>query len=277
MQPSNVELTKIGNKERLMHLVERAQNIFKVCVRNYENDVIKFVEDIDRAVANPQQVNGWDRPWQNAEIVKLKVAAQKCQESKNVAEEAKDLTLKIAGSLAELSKEVYSLAEMIEECEEFANEFLALEDAVTAAIAKLDTKNNLSDSEQTLREKLDRQLFLVVDSSKVLMSLRPSANKQRENLADNIEGVTKIFFDEELPERKFKLQQEIDSFVGLIDDLHTKVVKTYESHNKIISELAGFIDSMDFTCKEIVFVVEDMLNGAKQQYTDTKNLLDSVS
>lgn len=276
MQPSNIELTKIGNKERLMHLVERAQNIFKVCVRNYENDVIKFIEDIDRAVANPLQIKGWKRSWQSAELTRLKISAKKCQESKSVAEEAKSLILKIADSVADLSQQVYFLVDKIAECEDFADEFSSLEGVVKAKLAKLDGKNKLSSSEQALRAELEHQLFLIVDSSDLLKSLRLGVNKQREEIANSIESVTEIFFDEELPERQFKLQQEIDSFVSLIDDLHTKVVKTYQSHNKILSELAGFIDSMDFTCKEIVFRVQEMLDGAKQQYANVKKTLASV-
>lgn len=277
MRHGDVELTKIGNKEKLRHLVERAQNVFKVCVRNYENDVIKFIEDIDRAVASPQTVQGWDRPWQATEITRLKVAVKKSQESKTIAEDAKKITLELADSLTEVSSGIYKLAELVDECENFADKFLELETKLKLEMQALKSKGDLSAKDQATYSALETKALLVDDSSYALKSLKPGTNKHRESLSENIDGIADLLLADEFPRQRIQVQQEIDSFVGLIDTLHTAVVQSYTDHNKVMKDLADFMQSMDFGCKELISVVQDMLASSREQYAEVSALLDSSS
>lgn len=273
MQPDDVQLTKIGNKEKLRHLVERAQNVFKVCVRNYENDVIKFVEDIDRAVASPQSVRGWERPWQATEITKLKIAVQKSHESKTIAQEAKQLTLQLADSLTEVSNDIFTLAELVDECEDYAGKFVELGVKLKLEMQALKSTGDLSAKDQATYKLFESKSLLVEDSSEALRSLRPGTNKHRESLSDNIDGIADLLLEDEFPEQKIQIQQEIDTFVSLIDNLHREVIKSYADYNKIIKDLDAFMQSMDFGCRELISVVQDMLISSREQYVEVSELL----
>ena len=277
MRPNDVELTKIGNKEKLRHLVERAQNVFKVCVHNYENDVIKFAEDIDRAVASPQTVTGWDRPWQATEVTKLKIAVQKSQDSKTIAEEAKQMTLQLADSLTAVSNDIFKLADLVDECEDYAEKFLKLEAKLKIEMQTIKSRGELSSADQIAYAELESKAFLVEDSSDALKSLRPETNKHRESLSENIDGIADLLLTDEFPQKKIQIQQEIDTFVGLIDSLHYEVVKSYTGYNKVMKDLADFMKSMDFGCRELISVVQDMLVISREQYAEVSALLDHKS
>lgn len=273
MENNKIELTLIANKERLSHLIEKAQNIFKVVAQNYENDVISFVDDLYLAIKYPLKVDGWERDWNTHEKSQLESSAIKCMETASIANAAKKTVMQLLENLNKLYVELSKFPSLGEKIDEFINKFNKYIFDFKVKIAFLESKSEISRQEDTWLQELKSNLFLLEDSLKVLEVLKPSIKNQRDELASNIENLAELFFADEIPLEKVHLQQQIEILIKVIDTLYTGVKDTYVHQNEIMSELSGFFSLLSDKCHGLLLAAEDIMQSSQDLCDKSERLL----
>ena len=273
MQNRKIELTAIGNKERLSHLVERAKNIFKVVAQNYDNEVITIVDDIYLAIKHPLKVTGWSHDWQADERNQLEKPYEKCMETMQIANDAKKSVAYLLKSLSDLHEEIYKLTISGEKTEEFIDKFGQYALDCKIKISYLDTKNTFSSNEQTWLDELKSNLALLEDSKDALEVVRPGIEKQRVELSASIENLAELFLTDEIPLEKINLEQEIKVITDLIDNLYAEVKNTYIKQSQLISDLGKLFYAMSERCHEILVVVESIIKTSKDLCNKSDRLI----
>ncbi len=273
MQNENVELTLLGDKERLSYVVERAQNIFKVVAQNYDNDVITLVDDIDLAIKYPLKVSGWDHEWELDEQSKLEDPYEKCIKTREIVNNAKKATSYLLESLTKLYEELYNLSILADNIEDYVSKFDKLILDSNSKIASLQIKKQLSSQESSWCEEIKRNIMLLEDSHKALEIVKPSIKQQQDELVSNIKNLSDFFLTDEIPAEKIYLQQEVTSLINIVNILYSGVKGTYLRQSEIIDDLGKFFYAMSERCNEFTDVMQSMLNSSQDLCDKSEKLL----
>jgi hypothetical protein len=274
MENNKVEMTLIANKERLNHYVERAQNIFKVVAQNYDSDVISFVDDLYLAIKYPLKVSGWGRDWSGEEKSQLDSSSIKCMETMSIANDAKKTVMQLLENLNKLYAELSNFSSLGEKTEDYINKFTQYVIDFKLKISFLESKSEITRQEDAWLQELKNNLFFLEDSLKILEVIKPSIERQRDELASNIENLADLFFADEIPSEKVQLQQQIEILTKVIDTLYVGVKNTYTRQTEFVSELSNFFAEMTGRCQELILAAEEIMQSSQELCDKSSRLLD---
>lgn len=272
MRQNNIELTALGKKERLSYLVERAENIFKVVLQNYDNDVIVLVDDLSLAIKHPLEFNGWQHEWDSQEQSILEEPYSQCLETIDIANNSKKSILYLLHSLKEVADEFNKLSLLCEKIDEQIRKLIKYSFGLKAKVAILEVKKIQNHQEDLLLQELKKNLGFLDESKKFLENISTGIVSQRDILADSIEDLADIFLSDEISLEKINFEQEVKKILNIINILYNDVKTRNVKQSEMIFDLGKLFHAMSERCQDMIAIAEDILHSS-QRLCDKSDVL----
>lgn len=273
MHQKDISLTLISDKPKLNQFVEVTQNIFKVVSEVYCDKIINFADEIYLALKYPLKVSGWDCAWYDNEKVMLNSAVIKCLEIIGIVSEAKNSLSELREILNKFSLDFQQFPNLSEKSEVFVMQFKQFILELKIKIVFFETKISLTQQENLKLNELKDNLSLLEESIQALEFIKPTIEKQAEELPFNLEALAAQFFKDAMQFDQFCLQQEAPLLINLTNNLDEQVKNTYVLQSEEINYLKDLFINLSENFHEIITVANEIIQNANDLCAKAEHLL----